>query len=341
MRAHLLTLLLPIGAIAYGLWFGLGLSGILWLEGLVLAVIVCVLLHELGHAWVARRLKVPIHDILLLPLGGAARLEKLPSTAAQEAAVVFAGPLVNLVLGLLLLPAIFAMEHGERMLWEGNFSILAALASLSIFNLLVFVINLLPTFPLDGGRLLRALLTRWMSRLEATRTTAMVGRVVLLALIALAIWKGEYFIALLPSYLFLIAGKEVHLAMVQHFLEQETLGEYALAVRVFDPWVPIEDVLHQLRRNDQLGAVVADECSPIGFVTLPMLMAVTEPSRHVGDLEMLTVVCHDSDAELRRLSHQFASLPHSIAIEEIDGRPAGYMDLDALGAAFEKYQEGA
>ena len=339
IRVHALTYTLPLLALGYGLWRGLSVPGMMWLEVLVLGVLVCVLLHELGHALAARYFNVGVHDVLLLPVGGAARLEKLPRTAAQESFVVFAGPLVNLLIGLLLLPAAYFLPESERFLWEGNFTAAATVASLAVFNLIVFVVNLVPIFPLDGGRLLRSVLTNWMPRLRATEISSIVARLLLLIAIAFVVWRGDYLFVLLFGYLFVLAGREVHMASVQHFLEGDQLGQHAYAVRVFDPGVPICDILHQLERNAHTGAVIADECCPIGFVTVSILRAAPNPHVHVGDLEMLTVVCHDSYAPLKELSRQFACHPKSVAIEEIDGRPAGYLDLDGLTAAFEQYQE--
>ncbi len=338
IRVHALTYALPLLALGFGVWRELTVPGMMWLEVLVLGVLVCVLLHEFGHALAARYFKVGVHDVLLLPVGGAARLERLPGTATQESAVVFAGPLVNLLLGLLLLPLVYVLPEGERFLWEGNFSAGATLASLSVFNLIVFAVNLVPVFPLDGGRLLRSVLTNWMPRLRATQISAVAARLILLVGIAFVVWRGDYMFVLLFGYLFVLAGREVHMASVQHFLEGDRLGQHAHGVRVFDPSVPIADVLHQLERNRHAGAVIADECCPIGFVTVQLLHLAPDHSRHVGDLEMLTVVCHDSHAPLKELSRQFACHPRSVAIEEIDGRPAGYLDLDGLTAAFEEYQ---
>ncbi len=338
IRVHALTYALPLLALGYGLWRGLSMPGMLWLEALVLGVLVCVLLHEFGHALAARYFKVGVHDVLLLPVGGAARLERLPGTAAQESFVVFAGPLVNLLIGLLLLPVVYVLPEGERFLWEGNFSARATLASLAIFNLIVFAVNLMPVYPLDGGRLLRSVLTNWMPRLRATEVSAFAARILLLVGIAFVVWRGDYVFVLLFGYLFMLAGKEVHMASVQQFLEGDQLGKHAQAVRVFDPSVPIADILHQLERNAHGGAVIADECCPIGFVTVKLLRRAPDPTRHVGDLEMLTVVCHDSHTPLKELSRQFACHPKSVAIEEIDGRPAGYLDLDGLTVAFEAYQ---
>ncbi len=336
VQIHLLTLALPIAVIGYALWRGMSMVGMAWALVLVLAVLGCVLLHELGHALMAKYFRVSVHDILLLPIGGAARLDGLPKSPLQEAMVVFAGPFVNLLLALACAPALLG-NTSPTYLWQGGYDVRSTLATLAVFNFLVFLVNLVPAFPLDGGRLLRALLSQWHSRLRATKLVTATARLFVLAGLGYAIYRGEYLFLLPLVYLFIEAGREVHLVSVQHFLESKRLGEFALPVRVFDPGVEIAEVAHQLQRNSQQGAVIADECSPIGFASLEMLQRAADPTKHVGDLELLTVVCHDSDADLRTLSHQFACHPHSVAIEEIDGRPAGYLDLEQLGNAYEAF----
>ena len=337
IRVHWTTVFLPLGVLAYALLRDTSLVGILWLELFVVAVLACVLLHEIGHAAAARWYKVPVHDILLLPIGGAARLERLPRRASQEASVALAGPLVNLLIAGLLAPALWYWPRYEWFPWLNNYDIGSMLVCLAIFNALVFAFNLIPAFPLDGGRVLRATLTRWMPRLRATRATAFVARVIAMLAMGYAVYEGSFFIGFFGVYAFMTAGREIRNAKVQTFLDEQTIGTIAQPLRVFDPTTPIADVRHQLIRNQQRGAVVADECSPIGFVTLGMLPEDAPPDRHVGDLEMLAVVCHDSQETLRMLSHQFAAHPRSVAIEEIDRRPAGYVDLELLDERFQAF----
>lgn len=336
---HVLTYALPVLVLAFGAYRGVGGVGLFWLLSFVAAVVACVLVHEAAHATVARAFGVTVHDILLLPIGGAARLERLPDTPLQEAGVVLAGPLANLVVGLLMLPAVFALAPAERFFWDGNFTGPAMVASLAVFNLIVCGLNLLPVFPLDGGRLLRAVLTLRTSRLRATAVTAAVARVLLLAGVAYVTYLGEYLFVLPLAYFFVVAGREVHLARAQQFLEREQLGRHARGVRVFGPEDSVSDVLHQLERNGHAGAVIADECCPIGFVTPQLLRLAPDAHAPVGRLEMHTVVCHDSHASLKEISRQFSSHPRSVAVEEMDGRPAGYLDLEGLSAAFEAYQQ--
>lgn len=141
----------------------------------ILALFVCVVLHELGHALMAKRFDISTDDITLLPIGGVARLERMPEDPKQELLVAGAGPAVNVVIsgiiiGGLLLTGSFTNPL-DLSAFLDNFwlQLLAA-------NILLVVFNLIPAFPMDGGRVFRALLSSKMDHVKATRIAANVGR---------------------------------------------------------------------------------------------------------------------------------------------------------------------
>ncbi|WP_206352320.1 site-2 protease family protein [Tautonia rosea] len=150
--------------------FSQGLGAVL----VVSALFGCVVLHELGHALMARRYGIPTEDITLYPIGGVARLHRMPRAPGAELLIALAGPAVNVVLALMLL----AMGGLLGMLAPGLAagSIGALLADLLMVNAILAGFNLIPIFPMDGGRVLRALLSSQIGRLRATEIAAAIGQ---------------------------------------------------------------------------------------------------------------------------------------------------------------------
>ncbi len=176
----------------------------------VLIVLSTVLLiaHELGHAFVARRFRLEVVDIILWPLGGMARISNMPEDARTEAWVAAAGPLVNLALALLASPLLLFVSPGAdaRLLSGTNIAVgenaHGVLLLFIVINVAYGVFNLLPAFPMDGGRLLRAFLARggrsWMT---ATEKATSVGGVLAWAIILLSLAKGACFLSLIGFFI--------------------------------------------------------------------------------------------------------------------------------------------
>jgi Zn-dependent protease/CBS domain-containing protein len=210
------TFLLLIGWVALrhflsgqGLWGALG--GIL----LILLLFACVVMHEYGHALTARRYGIATRDITLLPIGGVARLERMPRNPVQELWVALAGPAVNVgiaaVLFLLLLLSHGVASLADVRLVDGNLP-----RNLMWWNLGMAVFNLLPAFPMDGGRVLRALLARRMEYARATRTAANVGQMIafLFALMGLMV-PGQGFLLFIALFIYMGAEAEAQAVQVQ------------------------------------------------------------------------------------------------------------------------------
>jgi len=171
---------------------------------LILSVFGCVLLHELGHALMARRFGIRTRDITLYPIGGVARLERMPRAAGAELLIALAGPAVNFAIVAALLPIVaLATPDPYSVSTLGHF-----LEEVMVVNLGLGLFNLIPAFPMDGGRVLRALLSGWLGRVSATTVAARVGRVLAVCFGVAALWTGNPIHVALAAFIYLAGRAE-------------------------------------------------------------------------------------------------------------------------------------
>jgi Zn-dependent protease/predicted transcriptional regulator len=206
----------------------------------ILALFACVVLHEFGHALTAARYGIRTRDITLLPIGGLARLERLPDIPIQELWVALAGPAVNVLIAILLFGWLQASGAWQSV--DGIGVTTGALAERVMFaNVLLAGFNLLPAFPMDGGRALRALLATRMEYSKATQRAAMIGQGMailfafvglqgnpMLIFIALFVWIGAGQEASTAQMKSALAGIPLRRAMLTHFrtlAPTSTLGD--------------------------------------------------------------------------------------------------------------------
>ncbi|MEM1057789.1 MAG: site-2 protease family protein [Verrucomicrobiota bacterium] len=177
---------------------------------LVILIFVCVTLHELGHALAARRYGIETSSITLLPIGGVAQLEKMPKKPSQELVVAVAGPLVNVVIAVLLVPvvwALFGTLDPTKIDYTQTTAKLLPLQLLYI-NLLLVIFNLIPAFPMDGGRMLRAFLASRFDYAIATRVAARIGQGVAIFFVLWGLLTGQFLLLFIALFVFLGAEAE-------------------------------------------------------------------------------------------------------------------------------------
>lgn len=203
IRVHWSFLILPIWIYFSSILAGSGMTAALATLLFVLAIFVCVLLHELGHALAARQFGIPTRNITLLPIGGVAALERMPRNPAQELWIAVAGPLVNVVIAVvlasgLILTGITLETRPGVFLWQ-----------LALANAILVVFNLIPAFPMDGGRILRSLLAMVLPWEQATLFAVQVGK---LSAVGLGLWglfSGNLMMVLVAAFVFFAAQSEL------------------------------------------------------------------------------------------------------------------------------------
>jgi len=224
------TFLLLIGWIALTNWLQENsLVAVISGVGFILALFASVILHEYGHALTARRFGVKTRNITLYPIGGVANLERIPEDPKQELWVAIAGPAVNVVIALILFIGLFFTRALEPLtslsLTGGSF-----VERLMVTNLILVGFNLIPAFPMDGGRVLRALLAMKLEYTAATQIAASIGQGIaflfgfiglfsnpFLVFIALFVWIGAQSEARMVTLKSVLNGIPVERAMLTNF----------------------------------------------------------------------------------------------------------------------------
>lgn len=232
------TFFILIAWIGLSFWIvGGNLAAVVAGVSFILALFACVVLHELGHALTARRYGIRTRNIILLPIGGVASMERMPDDPKQEIAVALAGPAVNMVIAFALwlwLSASNSLQTGLLDLTDASF-----LQKLMVVNIILAVFNLLPAFPMDGGRVLRAALSMRMSHNQATQVAARIGQ-------GLALWLGligllyNPFLIFIALFVWIGAAAEAGTEQIKSSLHNAAVGQAMLTdFQVLSP----EDVL--------------------------------------------------------------------------------------------------
>ncbi len=242
-----LVLLLPLLVWSYGLFLGLTYG---------ISLLLSIVLHELGHSVVAIRKGCRVRQILLLPIGGAAQMESMPRRPWDELQMALAGPAVSMALFVLLF---FGGAH-LPLRPTGPFlgvRSLNGVQEIGIVNLVLAVFNLLPAFPMDGGRVLRALLARRLGRLRATRIAARVGQTIAVLMLIWSVylwWQGYGFsmLGVVAIFIFWAAGAEYRAVRYQEWQRLQEWGDWTwTAADTFDDSVRVSPPPYRSGPSDE------------------------------------------------------------------------------------------
>jgi Zn-dependent protease/CBS domain-containing protein len=268
VRVHATFFLLLGWVLLSGVVSGHGLAATVASAAFVLVVFGVVVLHELGHATMARRFGIATRDITLLPIGGVARLERLPSDPKQELWIALAGPAVNVVLAGMIALALLVLRVPElRVDWLRD-----VLGQLLWLNVLMAGFNLLPAFPLDGGRVLRALLERRTSRVHATDLAARLGRWLAFAL-ALFGMVASPMLVLVAAFVWIGGAAEAARVHVDAALFETRVGDAMVSrFETLSPHAPVAIGVEKVIRTQQRVFPVVDGRRLLGLVGAAALL---------------------------------------------------------------------
>ncbi|MBA3527931.1 MAG: peptidase M50 [Propionibacteriaceae bacterium] len=193
------------------------------------------MLHEFGHAVMAQHFGIRVHDITLVPIGGIARIEENPSTARSEILIALAGPAVNVVIAVTLAPVLILLGliqgFGSFGAYLSDPSITAPgglLLYLVVTNIMLVLFNLLPAFPLDGGRVLRASLLRHADRERATAIAVVIAQILAVGLAATGVWFKDFGLPVIAVFILVGAWAENRAVRVEAAMHRLRVGQFAL-----------------------------------------------------------------------------------------------------------------
>jgi len=276
--------------------------------GIIVALFFCVLLHEYGHSLVAQRLGIELADITLLPIGGLARFKTLPERPWDEVKIAVAGPLVNVVLA----PIFFgiALLLGDNLMTPANIlegvqSAGQVFAYLGFINVALVVFNLIPAFPMDGGRVLRGLLATRLGPVRATDISSAVGQFFAAAFFLIGLLSGNFLLALIAVFIFFGAGGEAQMVrqreLMRGLIVSDVMGTKPRTETV-TPYHTFGQVLDSVIHGYQEDFPVVDENGGlVGMITRNEIMAAAHsPERYssVRDLMKTDFPTISPDADL-------------------------------------------
>ena len=270
LRIHI-TFLLLIAWLAFG-YYAQGGSAVAASRVIfVLLLFLCVVLHEFGHAFAAKAFGINTPDITLLPIGGVARLERMPEEPVQELIIAVAGPLVNVVIALGLFVVGGAQGLLNRSTVEGG----GLIAQLLTINIMLVLFNLLPAFPMDGGRVLRALLATRMSYARATQVAATVGQGFAFIFGFLGLFWLNPFLMFIALFVYIGASQEAALAQMKDVSRRFPVSSAMVReFRTLTENASLQEAVDALLATSQHDFPVVDETGSVaGLLTRHDLIA--------------------------------------------------------------------
>lgn len=321
------------------LWFGFtnyqrhgtfiaALEGVLF----IIALFACVVLHEYGHALTARRFGIKTKHITLLPIGGVAAMEKMPEKPSQELLIAFAGPAVNIIIamGLYMILQMTPTIDQKIPLSISN----SWLINLLIVNIFLAIFNLIPAFPMDGGRILRAALAMKMQYANATLWASNIGKLFAILFTAYGLYSNQYMLALIGVFLWLGATAENKSTQFKHKIKQLSIQH--IMIKDFTILRPDDDLAIAERiyqQNLQQDFPIGDKSNishVLSFNALKTALQHYDKSTAINTLSLSEVLTVDIDVNIQQLTEQLKQSPYKMIAVKDKGHVVGIIGIQQI-----------
>ncbi|MEA2528914.1 MAG: hypothetical protein QOG89_558, partial [Thermomicrobiales bacterium] len=270
-----------------------------------------VLLHEFGHSVMAQHYGIRVHDITLVPFGGIARLEQLPSRPRSEALIAIAGPAINVAIAFAMLPLIVILgilrgfdSVGDYLLDLDRIAPGGLLIYLFLTNIMIVLFNLLPAFPMDGGRLVRAGLSVIIGRERATRIAVGLGVTAAVGIAGVGLWWQDFVLPLIAVFVVVAAYGESRVVRLEEAMRRLRVGQFAVWDR---GGVTADDPLSFALGGGLRDVAVTDHGQVVGMIWRNDLLQMLNGgvgNRSVGDVMDRDVVTVDVDDSVYDVQQQ-------------------------------------
>jgi Zn-dependent protease/CBS domain-containing protein len=295
----------------------------------------CVLAHEFGHIFTARAFGVATPDVILLPIGGVARLERIPEKPSEEFLIAIAGPLVNVVIALVLMVGMRAHLDVQSLAAVENTSV-SLVDRLAEVNLFLALFNLIPAFPMDGGRVLRALLATCLGYVRATEVAAAIGQLCAFALGFLGLFYNPLLI-FIAIFVYLAASSEAQLVSLRAMSRDVPVSNAMMTeFATLTPDEHIDAAVQTLLRTSQSEFPVVDgDHRLVGLLGRGQIIRALKelgPDAKVGQAMVTEIPTIEN---LRRLDEAFRLLQEksapAVGVVDAAGRLTGLVTSETIG----------
>jgi Zn-dependent protease/CBS domain-containing protein len=334
VRIHI-TFVLFLGWIFFATYAAEGPEAALANLIFLILLFACVLAHEFGHIFTARAFGVATPDVTLLPIGGVARLERIPEAPHEEFLIAIAGPLVNVLIALgLIVLAGARLNSGDLTAMDS--AKVWLVDRLAAVNLFLVLFNMIPAFPMDGGRVLRALLATRMGYVRATEVAAMIGQGVAFVLGFVGLFYNPMLI-FIAIFVYLAAASEAHMVAMRGISRGVPVSSAMMTqFATLAPDAPIEDAVQKLLHTNQSEFPVVNAAGKlVGLLSRSDLVRILnqrDPNARVADA-MTTMI--PTIGYRRRLEDAMRILQEktapAVAVVDAAGRLVGLVTRETVG----------